>query len=240
MITFEGVHKRYGRRPVLADLTATVPSGRITALVGPNGSGKTTLIKLLMGLARADGGTIRFDEHQLDGSPGYRSRIGWMPQIAHFPGRQSGRELLATLGALRGATLPADLSLLEDLGLEDQFDRPLGELSGGTRQKINAVLAFAFHPRLLVLDEPTAGLDPLAARVFKDRLAAERRNGVTVLITSHVLSELEELADHVLFLSEGRAAWQGDTESLMRTTGTRSIERAVAALLGGQAAMVAA
>lgn len=240
MIAFDAVRKRYGKHQVLADLTATIPAGRITALVGPNGSGKTTLIKLLLGLARTDGGVIRINDRPLDGTPGYRSRIGWMPQIAHFPARQSGRQLLASLAALRGATEPPERSLLEDFGLDEQFDRPLGELSGGTRQKVNAVLALAFRPLLLVLDEPTAGLDPLAARILKDRLAAERRRGVTVLITSHVLSELEELADHVLFLSDGRAAWQGDTESLKRSTGTITIERAVAQLLGDRIALVAA
>jgi Cu-processing system ATP-binding protein len=240
MIAFDAVRKRYGRQQVLTDLTATVPVGKITALVGPNGSGKTTLIKLLLGLSRVDGGAIRINGRRLDGSPVYRSRIGWMPQIAHFPAHQSGRQLLAALATLRGETEPAELSLLDDFGLGDQFDRPLGELSGGTRQKVNAVLALAFRPTLLVLDEPTAGLDPLAARVFKDRLAAERHLGVTVLITSHVHSELEELADHVLFLADGRAAWQGDTESLKRRTGTPTIERAVARLLDERLAMVAA
>jgi Cu-processing system ATP-binding protein len=240
MIAFDRVQKRYGRHQVLTDLTATVPSGKVTALVGPNGSGKTTLIKLLLGLVRADGGAIHVDGRLLDGTPDYRSRIGWMPQIAHFPAHQSGRQLLMTLAALRGANEPAELSLLSDLGLLQAFDRPLGELSGGTRQKVNAVLAMAFRPNLLVLDEPTAGLDPLAAQVFKDRLAAERRRGVTVLITSHVLSELEELADHVLFLSDRRAAWQGDAESLKRSTGAHTIERAVARLLGHQVAKVAA
>jgi Cu-processing system ATP-binding protein len=240
MIGFDSVHKRYGRLQVLRDLTATVPAAKITALVGPNGSGKTTLIKMLLGLTRPDGGTIRVGGRVLDGSPGYRAAIGWMPQIANFPAQQSGRQLLAALAALRGTSEAADLTLADDFGLAEQFDRPLGELSGGTRQKVNAVLAHAFRPSLLVLDEPTAGLDPLAARVFKDRLAMERRRGVTVLITSHVLSELEELADHVLFLSEGRAAWQGDTESLKRSTGASTLERAVARLLGERIARVAA
>jgi len=231
VITFEAVRKHYGRRRVLDALTAEVPAGRITALVGPNGSGKTTLIKLLLGLAHPDGGTIAVAGHRLDGSPEYRRDIGWMPQIAAFPARQSGRELLAALSRLRRETTEPDLSLAEDFGLGDAFDRPLGVLSGGTRQKVNAVLALAFRPRLLVLDEPTAGLDPLAARVFKDRLAEERARGVTVLITSHVLPELEELADHVLFLSDGNAAWQGSADALKRSTGAATLERAVAALL---------
>ncbi len=240
MIDFSAVTKSYGKRTVLADLSATVPEARITALVGPNGSGKTTLIKLLLGLARPDGGSITVGGHRIDSDPEYRRVIGWMPQIASFPGHQSGRQLLASLARLRGDDVEPDLSLAEEFDLGDNFDRPLGVLSGGTRQKVNAVIAMAFRPRLLVLDEPTAGLDPLAARVLKDRLARERQAGVTVLITSHVLPELEELADHVLFLSDGRAAWQGDTASLKRRTGAATLERAVAQLLAGPLALEAA
>jgi Cu-processing system ATP-binding protein len=240
VIEFKGVTKSYGRRAVLAGLDAEVPAGKITALVGPNGSGKTTMIKLLLGLARADGGSIVVDGQRIDGSPEYRRAIGWMPQIASFPGNQSGRQVLASLSRLRGNDAEPDLSLADEFGLGDNLDRPLGVLSGGTRQKVNAVIAMAFRPRLLVLDEPTAGLDPLAARVLKDRLARERSAGLTVLITSHVLPELEELADHVLFLSDGRAAWQGDTISLKRRTGAATLERAVAQLLAGPLALEAA
>lgn len=240
MIEFKGVTKSYGRRAVLAGLDAQVPAAKITALVGPNGSGKTTMIKLLLGLARADGGSIVVDGQRIDGSPEFRRAIGWMPQIASFPGNQSGRQVLASLSRLRGNDAEPDLSLADEFGLGDNLDRPLGVLSGGTRQKVNAVIAMAFRPRLLVLDEPTAGLDPLAARVLKDRLARERSAGLTVLITSHVLPELEELADHVLFLSDGRAAWQGDTISLKRRTGAATLERAVAQLLAGPLALEAA
>lgn len=232
MIAFTDISKRYGRRQVLDHFTATVPTGLVTVLVGPNGSGKTTLLKLLLGLARADGGRIVIDDVPLDGNPASRARIGYMPQTPRFPSRQSGRELLRLLQHLRRDTAEPELSLADAFAMRHQFDRPLGELSGGWRQRINAVLALAFRPALLVLDEPTAGLDPLAGRIFKDRLLAERAAGTTILITSHVLAELEEIADHVLFLDEGRAAWQGGVEELKRTTGTATLERAVAALLG--------
>lgn len=236
MISFEGVTKSYGRRKVLRGLDATVPPSLVTALVGPNSAGKTTLLKLLLGLARPDDGRITVDGKLVGPDPGYRSRIGYMPQIARLPGQMTGRELLEAVRLLRRDTAIPDLEIGEALGLGDEFDRPLGVLSGGTRQKINATIAFAFRPTLMVLDEPTAGLDPLAARVFKDRLAAERAKGTTVLITSHVLPELEELADHVLFLANGQAAWQGKAELLRQSTGVESLERAIAQLLaGGQA-----
>lgn len=233
MISIESVSKRFGRRVVLDQVTASVGTGRVSALVGPNGAGKTTLIKLLLGLARPDTGRILIGGVLLDGSPEYRRMVGYMPQIARFPAHRSGRELLATVSALRGGDTAPDLTLAHEFDLGEQFDRPLGVLSGGTRQKVNAVLAFAFAPTLLILDEPTAGLDPLACRVVKDRILLERAKGTTVFITSHVLPELEELADDVLFLAEGRAAWAGQVDTLKRRTGEPTFERAIARLLSG-------
>ena len=141
--------------------------------------------------------------------------------------------------ALRPASVIPDLTLAGELGIDEEFDRSLGTLSGGTRQKINAVLALAFQPSCLILDEPTAGLDPLASRILKDRVLAERGRGRTVIITSHVLPELEELADDVLFLVEGVAQWQGPVGDLLTRTGQHSLERAIARLLGGGMALLA-
>lgn len=240
MIVFDGVTKRYGRREVLRGLDASVPDASVTALVGPNSAGKTTLLKLLLGLARPDAGRIVVAGAPIGADPEYRRAIGYMPQIVRYPAHETGRSLLARLQRLRGERMPPDLTLLEAFRLEDQFDRPLGVLSGGTRQRINAVLALAFRPRLLVLDEPTAGLDPLGARIFKDRLLAERRAGTTVLVTSHVLPELEEIADRVLYLADGRTAWEGEALALQQRTGTASLERAITALLAGTVHLAAA
>ncbi|HRX17577.1 MAG: ABC transporter ATP-binding protein [Gemmatimonadetes bacterium] len=231
MIAAHGVSKRFGRRQVIDGLEAEVATGRITALVGPNGAGKTTFLKVLLGLVRPDAGCVAVDGHALDGSAAYRAAIGYMPQIARFPAYASGRDLLDLLRALRGGTEEPDLSLAEAFGLGDGLDRPVGVLSGGMRQKVNAVLAFAFQPRLLILDEPTAGLDPLGCRILKDRVLAERAIGTTVLITSHVLPELEELADDVLLLGDGRTTWSGSVHDLKVITGAVTLERAVAGLL---------
>lgn len=235
MIVTEGLVKRFGKRMVLTGLNARIASGRITALLGPNGAGKTTFLKVLLGLARPDEGRIAIGGMLLDGSPEYRAQIGYMPQIVHFPPHLRGRDLLAMVTALRGGKDAPDLSLAEAFGIAEELGRPLGELSGGTRQKINAVLAFAFRPALLILDEPTAGLDPVSCRVLKDRILAERDRGTTVLITSHVLPELEEMAEDVLFLSEGKAAWSGGVQELTQRTGERNLERAVARVLSGTA-----
>jgi Cu-processing system ATP-binding protein len=240
MIAFEGVVKRYGRRLVLDRVHATLPGGAVSALVGPNSAGKTTLIKLLLGLARPDDGRIVVDRLPVGSDPAYRARIGYMPQIARFPGPMTGNELIEGIAVLRREHRDPDMRLAEALGVGADLDRPLGVLSGGTRQKVNAVIAFAFRPEILILDEPTAGLDPLAARILKDRLAEERAAGTTVLITSHVLPELEELADHVLFLAEGQARWQGDAASLRGEAGGGSLERAIARLLAGSLSLEAA
>jgi Cu-processing system ATP-binding protein len=240
VISARDVSKRFGRRDVLRDVDAEVCGGHIAALVGPNGAGKTTFLKLLLGLARPDAGVITIGGVPLDGSPEYRAAIGYMPQMARFPAHMTGRELLRTLVSLRPVTVEPDLELADVFGLEENFDRPLGTLSGGTLQKINAVLAFAFAPSLLILDEPTAGLDPLASRMLKDRILAERARGRTVLITSHVLPELEELADDVLFLADGSMQWQGSAQDLKRSTGQHTLERAVAQLLAGRALLAVA
>lgn len=230
MITIRGLEKRFGRRGVLAGLNAEFRRGRVTVLTGPNGAGKTTLLKLILGLARAEAGRIEVNGVELRGDPGYRAAIGYMPQIVRFPGQLTGRDLLGMLRSLRKGAVP-DLDLAEDLGVGDAMDRPFETLSGGTRQKVNAVLAFAFRPEILILDEPTAGLDPLASCVLKERLAHERASGTTVIITSHVLPELEELADDVVFLDGGRVRWSGSANELRSSTGQPSLERAVASLL---------
>jgi Cu-processing system ATP-binding protein len=231
MIRMHDVAKTFGKRPVLSGVNTHLVAGRITGLVGPNGAGKTTLIKLVLGLAAPDHGEVIFGGHRVTQSPAYRASIGYMPQIARFPAHLTGRELLDTLVTLRGGSVDHDLSLAEEFALGDAFDRPLGTLSGGTRQKINAVLAFAFQPRTLLLDEPTAGLDPLASRIFKDRILAERSRGATVVVTSHVLTELEELADDVVFLADGEVKWQGPVRQLKLNTAQPTLERAVARLL---------
>ena len=230
MIAARGVSKRYGRCQVLDRLDATIRRGRITALLGANGVGKTTFLKLVLELIRPDSGTIRVDGHLLDGTPDYRARIGYMPQIPRFPAQMTGRGLLNLLTEAREAPGEPDLAMLDLLGVGRAFDQQVGTLSGGTRQKVNAVLTFAFRPELLVLDEPTAGLDPASAGALKAQIWAEREAGHTVLMTSHVLADLEELADDALHLDGGGNSWHGTMAALRAATGESSLEAAVARL----------
>jgi len=232
-VRIEGLRKRFGRQEVLRGVETTIAPGRITAIVGPNASGKSTLIKAVIGLVKigATDGRILLDGVAVNGDVHYRERIGYMPQAARFPDHLTAREVLTLVRSLRSPGTPIDRELLDRLGLEAVLDRPIRTLSGGTRQKLNAAVAFLFRPSLAILDEPTAGLDPISSGIFKEKLARAPREGTTVVLTSHILSEIEELADDIVFLIDGRVIFQGSVASLLERTGASRLERAVATVM---------
>lgn len=230
MIEIQNLTKRFGALEVLRGVTLGVESGRVTGIVGPNGAGKTTLIKSLLGLTRPDGGDILLDGMRVNGTEVYRACIGYMPQIARFPENLTATELFAMVRDLRGEQA-LDEELIEQFRVRDQFDKPLRVLSGGTKQKVNACLAMLFRPDVLVLDEPTAGLDPLSSAILKDKIHAKRAEGATVIITSHIMAELEELCDDVAFLLDGVVRFVGTVRELKTATRQANLERAIAALM---------
>ena len=239
MIEIKGLTKAFGRQHVLQGIDLTIESGRVTAIVGHNGAGKTTLIKSVLGLSRPDRGTITLDGHPISDDPAYRARIGYMPQIARFPENLTGGELLDMIKDLRGdAVTHVDEELIGRFALGQELRKPLRVLSGGTRQKVNAVLAFLFSPDVLILDEPTAGLDPVSSSTLKDKIMSARAAGRTVVITSHIMSELEELADDLAFLVDGRVQFAGPLQRLKLETKQLNLERAIAQLMrrNGEAA----
>ncbi|MBK6489800.1 MAG: ABC transporter ATP-binding protein [Gemmatimonadetes bacterium] len=232
MVRARGVDKRYGKLPVLRGLDLDVERGQVTAIVGPNASGKTTFNKILLGLVRADRGEVHIDGHRVDEDPSYRARIGYMPQSARFPENLCADDVFRMLADLRGASEASrDEELIESLVLGPVLRTPIRVLSGGMRQRVNAALAFLFRPELLLLDEPTAALDPISSGVLKDKIRQERDAGRTFILTSHVLSELEELADRVAFLLEGQVRFSGSQEELKAKTGEATLERAIAQLM---------
>lgn len=232
MISLECLRKAYGTRSVLDGVSLALEPGRISALVGPNGSGKTTLIKCVLGLARPDAGRLFVEGEEADEQGQYRRRIGYAPQAPHFPSNLAVGEVFSMLQALRPGA-ETDESLLDAFALRAEWETPVGTLSGGWRQKVSLAAAWLFRPDVLILDEPTAGLDPIAAGLLKHALRTARNAGCTVLITSHILSELEELADDVAFLSDGRLRFAGPVAALLSETGTRRLEPAIAVLLRG-------
>jgi Cu-processing system ATP-binding protein len=236
MIDITTLAKRFGAVDVLRGVDLAVAPGRVTAVLGPNGAGKTTLIKCILGLTRPDSGRILFDGERIGGDEQYRSRIGYMPQIARFPDNLSARELLAMLASLRKRPPVPDDGLVAAFDLGPHMDKPLRTLSGGTRQKVNAVAAFAFEPELLILDEPTAGLDPVSSGVLKDLVLEQKAAGRTFILTSHIMSELEELADDVAFLVDGRVRFAGPVHDLKVATRQLNLERAIAQMMRQEAA----
>lgn len=236
MIRARSLSKHFGARRVLNDLDLNVATGRVTAIVGPNGSGKSTLIRIILGLVRPDGGTIHVGDTPVNGDPAYRGRIGYMPQTPHFPENLTAREVLALLTELRGDPVRRDVELIERFGLEAEMDKRLGTLSTGNRQKVNAAMAFLFSPELLILDEPTAGLDPVAAGIFKDKVRRVRETGSTIVFTTHIMSEVAELADDVAFVLDGRIRFVSSPGQIMTTTNQATFERGIAQLMQEAAA----
>lgn len=231
MIEARHITKTFGRLRVLDDLSLNIGRRRITGLVGPNAAGKTTLAKIILGLTKADSGALEIDGTPIGTDDAYRSRIGYMPQMARFPENLSARELFEMLTDLRRPARPVDDELVERFNFAGALDKPIRMLSGGTRQKVNAVIAFLFHPDLLILDEPTAGLDPVSSGILKDKIVAEKAAGKTFLLTSHIMSELDELADDVAFINEGRVAFVGALAELKRVTRQSNLERAIAEMM---------
>ncbi len=233
MIQIKDLSKRFGKNQVLKGIDLEINKrGAVSAILGPNGSGKTTLIKTILGMVLPDEGTVRVAGEDVRGQWSYRDRISYLPQIARFPDNLRLRELFAMVKDLRKR--PArDEALIRLFELEPHLDKPLSTLSGGTRQKANLVLALMYDNPLLILDEPTAGLDPVAIIRLKDLLAEEVARGKIVLITTHIMSLVEELADEVIFLLDGRIHFRGGLEELRSRYGETSVERAIARLLEG-------
>lgn len=236
LIEYKDVRKSFGKLDVLKDINVGVPQGCVTAIVGHNGSGKTTLIKLLLGLVKPDTGTICLDGEPLNGDSDYRDRIGYMAQSARFPDNLTANNLFAMLEDIRGRAGVRRSSLIERFALGAELEKPLRTLSGGTRQKVAAVSAFMFESDVLVLDEPTAGLDPVASSALKDLVVADRAAGRTFVLTSHIMSEIEELSDIVVFLQDGRVRFAGNVDEIRRGTGEEKLERAIAQMMLEEAA----
>ncbi len=236
MIQINGLKKQFGKLEVLKGIDLTLNTGNVTAIVGHNGSGKTTLIKAILGLVRADSGEISVDGTRVNGDVRYKNEIGYMPQIARFPENLTVAEILTLIKDLREQESAIDEFLYEAFDLEKEAHKPLRTLSGGTRQKVSAVIAFLFQPKILILDEPTAGLDPLSSSILQDKILEERRNGKTIILTSHIMSEIETLADELVYLQDGEIFYNGQLKNMLKSTGEKKLERAIARLIEGAAA----
>ncbi|MEW6702359.1 MAG: ABC transporter ATP-binding protein [Bacteroidota bacterium] len=231
MITVNNLTKKYGSLLALKEINVNIPKGSLTFLVGPNASGKTTLIKSLLGLIKPTSGSIVIDGIMLNGDYEYRRKIGYVSQIANFPENLTVEEVFRMVKELREKENDYDEELISNFELEKEFGKRLKNLSGGTQQKVNVAVAFLFNPQIIILDEPTAGLDPVASSLLKDKIRKENKNGKTIIFTSHILSEIEEMAENIIFLLEGNIYFDGTIKELIQSTGKHNLERAVASIM---------
>lgn len=231
MIEIKELQKKFGKLEVLKNINLSCKKGECIALIGPNGCGKTTLIKSVLGMVLPDSGTIHFNGNSVLGEYLYRERIGYMPQIGRYPDNMTIGQIIEMIKKIRNSSDDLDEDLLHAFELEKMFDKQMRTLSGGTTQKVSAVLAFLFNPDVLILDEPTAGLDPLAAEVLKEKIIKEKEKGKLILITSHLLSELDDLITEIIFMQEGKIHFHQKVEELKSTTGEEKISKAIAKIL---------
>ena len=235
MIVIEHISKRFKKLQALDDINAVFNKGQVISLIGPNGSGKTTLIKSILGMVKADSGKIFVNDIQINGDPSYRSDIGYMPQIGRYPDNMKVGHLFDMMKDIRNAkNLATDDELLTKYELQKIFEKPMRTLSGGTRQKVSAALAFLFNPDILILDEPTAGLDPLSSEILKEKIITEKKKNKLILITSHILSDLEEFTTHVMYMQEGKLIFLKQAETLQEETGEIKISKAIARMMKGE------
>lgn len=231
MISVLKLNKRFGKLHVIKDLDITFEKGVSYAMMGPNASGKTTLIKAILGMVIPDSGTILVNGQNIERQWKYRSDIGYMPQIGKYPDNIKIGQVLRMIQNIRKDKTEYDLDLVKGFGLDQILEKPMRTLSGGTRQKVSAALAFMFDPSIYILDEPTAGLDPIAVEVLKMKVSEERSKGKLIIITSHILSDLDELSSHAIYLNEGTVFYNNSIEVLKGETKERRFASAIARLM---------
>ncbi len=230
MIEVKDLYKKFGKNEVLKGLNLTIDNQGIFTILGPNGSGKTTLIKSILGMVIPDSGEIKINGENVKKQWSYRYNIDYMPQIANFPTNLTVDELFDMIIDLRG-TEKRKNELIKLFGLGEFLNKKLGNLSGGTKQKVNIVLSFMFDSQIIILDEPTTGLDPVSLIRLKDLIVSEKEKGKTVLITTHIMDFVEQISDQVVFILEGVIYFRGTVNELKTKTNQVSIERAIASIL---------
>jgi Cu-processing system ATP-binding protein len=231
MIEIKNISKKFGKLEVLKSINLSCKKGECIALIGPNGCGKTTLIKSILGMVLPNKGTIEFNGKSILGEHLYRENIGYMPQIGRYPDNMTIGQIIEMIKKIRNTSQALDEDLLKAFELESMFDKQMRTLSGGTTQKVSAVLAFLFNPEVLILDEPTAGLDPLAAEILKEKIIQEKNKGKLIFITSHLLSELDDLITEIIFMQDGEVFFHKKVAVLKAETIEDKISKAIASVL---------
>lgn len=232
MIQIKNVSKRFGKVQALREVSLNWNEGEGVALIGPNGSGKTTLMKTILGMVFPDSGQIEWEGEPIGRKGDYRRYLGYMPQIGRYPENMRIRQVFQLMQAVReGSHGELDLDLYEAYAMETMANKRMGGLSGGTRQKVSACLAFMFQPKVYILDEPTAGLDPVSTEILKEKIKKEREKGKLFIISSHILSDLEEVVSQVVYMEEGSPRIQRSLSDLIEETGEGRLGKIISRLL---------
>ena len=231
MIEIKKCSKKFGKQEVLQNINLSFHKGECIALIGPNGCGKTTLIKSILGMVIPDSGSIEFNNKSIFGDYLYRENIGYMPQIGRYPDNMTIGQIVEMIKKIRNSDQALDEDLINAFELEKMFLKQMRTLSGGTTQKVSAALAFLFNPDVLILDEPTAGLDPLASEILKDKIIREKEKGKLILITSHLLSELDDLVTEIIFMQDGKVHFHKKVADLKSETNENKISKSIAKIL---------
>ena len=232
MIEVKNLTKKFSKFTALDDLNLSFTNSKSIALIGPNGCGKTTLIKSILGLNVIETGDILVDGKSVKDDYRYRKDIGYMPQIGRYPENMSiGQTIKMIKDTRKISETHLDIELLENFELEKMYDKKMGTLSGGTTQKVSAVLAFMFDPKVIILDEPTAGLDPLASEILKNKIIKEKNRGKLIIITSHLLSELDDIVSEIVFMNEGKIIVQQSVTDLMTERKSEKISESIISIL---------
>lgn len=231
MIALKSLSKNFGKLRALDNVSLTFEAGRSYALIGPNGSGKTTMIKSILGMVVPSSGEIQVEGKSIINDWEYRSNIGYMPQIGHYPENMRIGQLIDMMKNIRRNVTRTDEELIKSFQLERIYDKRMHAMSGGTRQKVSAALAFLFHANILILDEPTAGLDPVSVEILKDKIIREKSAGKLMIISSHILSDLDELSTDVIYIFEGKVHYHDALEDLKVQTGEMRLGKAIASFI---------
>lgn len=230
MISLSQVSKKFGKLKALDAVSIEMQEGKSYALIGPNGSGKTTMIKSILGMVVPTSGDILFDGKSILNDWKYREKIGYMPQIGHYPENMRIGQLIDMMKNIR-QTEAMDEELIDAFKLYKIYDKRMHALSGGTRQKVSAALAFLFNAPVLILDEPTAGLDPVSVEILKEKILSVKHAGKLLLVSSHILSDLDEISSEVVYIFEGKVQYNNSIEALKEETGEKRLGKAIASMI---------
>ena len=235
MIEINNLVKKFGNLNALNGVSLNFSKGECIAILGPNGSGKTTLIKAMLGMVVPDSGSIAINQVNIARNWMYREQIGYMPQIGRYPENMTIANLIDMMKDIRSGTYShLDEDLVKSFSLNNLMNKKMRTLSGGTTQKVSACLAFLFNPDILILDEPTAGLDPLSSELLKKKIIKEKQRGKLIIITSHILSELDDLITEVAYMQDGNLLFHKKLSDLKSETGTQKLAKAITHIMNAR------